>query len=628
MKRTNSWLMTRIAGPIGFALSLGVQAGPVPVSPTAPPALTRPIALPTVPQAIPVAQPVTTQPVVAPGAVQPAGTAFGRPLPGPPEMWVFAHPVATVTGPTSVELRWQLREGATGYRVWRNNVPIADLKAETTAQAFVDAKLAPGFSNTYKVWAMQAGRRATEDPLGVLLEESGPAYASTPAPSLALPHVAPTKITATGVASGSSHAVQLSWIAAAGADGYFVSRDGNTVSGLVKGTSFTDGGVPDGSHFYFVRSVYPTQSGITQSSTFDMSAATLSNPVHIRFGALNVVALGDSVMWGQGLADFPGMPPHKFTSSVRDWLMGAMGRPVMLNSFAHSGATVTPGNAAQELRILKGEVPSSFPSVGQQAMINAPGELARLGINLNDVDLVLVDGCTNDVGITTILSPGVSDTTIANATTQACSSVAKLLLDIHAKYPYAAIVLTGYFPIVGQSSDIHQVGALAVSVGAIVGPAATMLVGAPLDPATAIVGLGITYEVLRQQLIGHSNTYIATSNAALTMAAATVNSQLRGGWVTFVSPPFKDFNTYSAPASWLWNVPSGVTGRDEAYAQRLQDCSAAMLPTTGEQAKCVIASIGHPNVMGARVYADSIIAALPKFLPQWMQTFSVVQTAP
>jgi hypothetical protein len=300
----------------------------------------------------------------------------------------------------------------------------------------------------------------------------------------------------------------------------------------------------------------------------------------------------------------------------------------MLYPFAHSGATVTPGTAIQELPILPGEVPSSFPSVGQQAMINAPSALANAGVNLNDVDLVLVNGCTNDVGIATILSPEVSDTVIANTTMKACSSVAKLLLDIHAKYPYAAIVLTGYFPIVTPSSDIHQLGPLAVSVGAIVGPAAAMLVGVPLDPATTIVGLGISYEILRQQLIGHSNTYIATSNAALTMAAATVNSQLRGGWVTFVSPPFTDLTSYSAPASWLWPVPSGVTGRDEAYADRLQACSAAMLPTTGEQAKCVIASIGHPNVMGARAYATAITAVLPKFLPQWQLSFAGVQHAP
>jgi hypothetical protein len=536
-------------------------------------------------------------------------------------MWVFANPVAKVLNPTSVELRWQSREGATGYRVWRNGVPITDLPAQPAAQSFVDAMLVPGFANTYKVWAMQAGRTRTRDPLGILLEESGPAYASSPAPaSAAAPaHVAPTNIKATIGAQGANNIVQLSWSAAAGAQGYLVFRDGTMLSSSVTGTSYNDSGLPDGSHTYSLQSFYPAADG----KSFDMSANTRSKPVRIRLGSLNVVAVGDSIMWGQGLAD-----PHKFTSIVRDWLQTRMGIPVMLNAFAHSGAIVMPGSGAQEAVILPGEVPSSFPTVGRQALSNAPARLASLGVSLNDVDLVLVDGCTNDIGITTILSPSKSDAEIANTTMKSCSSVTQLLTDIHAKYPNAAIVLTGYCPIVTPSSNIHAVGALAVSVGAIVGPAAAALVGVPLDPLSVVVGLGVTYEVLRQTLIGHSNTYIGTSNAVLAMAAATVNSQLRGGWVTFVSPPFSDVNAYTSPVSWLWPIPSAATGTDEVYAQRQQDCAAAMLPSDGDKAKCVIASIGHPNILGAKAYADAITMVLPKFLPQWKQTLSAVQTAP
>ncbi len=540
-------------------------------------------------------------------------------------MWVFAKPVAKVLSPSSVELRWQAREGATGYRVWRNDVAIVDVPAQPAAQSFVDAMLVPGFTNTYKVWAMQAGKIRTRDPLGILLEESGPAYASSPAPAsaVALPHVAPTNIKATIVASGANNVVQLSWNAAAGAQAYFVFRDGTMLSSSVTGTSYNDGGPPNGSHTYSLQSFYPAADG----KSFDMSANTRSKPVRIRLGSLNVVAVGDSVMWGQGLADLPGNP-HKFTSIVRDWLQTRMGTPVMLNAFAHSGAIVAPGSATQEAMILPGEVPSSFPTVGRQALANAPATLAGFGVSLNDVDLVLVDGCTNDVGITTILNPSIWDSEIANTTMKSCSSVTKLLTDIHTTYPNAAIVLTGYFPIVTPSSNIHAVGALAVSVGAIVGPAAAALAGVPLDPLSVVVGLGITYEVLRQTLIGHSNTYIATSNAALSMAAATVNSQLRGSWVTFVSPPFSDVNAYASPVSWLWPVPSAVTGTDEVYVQRQQACAAAMLPSGGDQAKCVIASIGHPNILGAKAYADAITMVLPTFLPQWKQTLSVVQTAP
>ena len=621
MKHGNTLLNARIAGLLGLFLSMGVLAGPPPESPTAPPTLTRPV----VPEVVQPAAPSATQPIVMPGTVQPVGTAISKPLPGPPVIWVFANPVAKVLGPTSVELAWRAREGATGYRVWRNGVAIVDIPAQPASQSIVDTMLVPVFANTYKVWAMQAGRTRTRDPLGILLEESGPAYASSSAPpSAAAPaHMAPTNIKATIVAAGANNVVQLTWNAAAGAQAYFMFRDGTLLSSSVTGTSYNDSGLPDGSHTYSLQSFYPTADG----KSFDMSANTRSKPVRIRIGPLNVVAVGDSVMWGQGLADLPGNP-HKFTTIVHDWLQTRMGTPVMLNAFAHSGAIVTPGTQVQEAMILPGEIPSSFPTVGRQALSIAPAALARLGVTLNDVDLVLVDGCTNDIGITTILNPSIADSEIANTTMKFCSSVTKLLVDIHTTYPNAAIVVTGYFPIVTPSSDIHAVGALAVSVGAIVGPAAAALAGVPLDPVSVIVGLGITYEVLRQTLIGHSNTYIGTSNAALSMAAATVNAQLRGGWVTFVSPPFSDVNAYSSPVSWLWPIPSAVTGRDEVYAQRQQDCAAAMLPSDGDNAKCVIASIGHPNILGAKAYADAITMVLPKFLPQWKQTLSIVQTAP
>ena len=37
--------------------------------------------------------------------------------------------------------------------------------------------------------------------------------------------------------------------------------------------------------------------------------------------ALRMVVLGDSIMWGQGLAE-----PDKFSARVRSWLEGAVGR--------------------------------------------------------------------------------------------------------------------------------------------------------------------------------------------------------------------------------------------------------------------------------------------------------------
>ena len=62
-----------------------------------------------------------------------------------------------------------------------------------------------------------------------------------------------------------------------------------------------------------------------------------SKEVTMRVGPFVVVALGDSVMWGQGLADAPGSS-HKFAPKVRDWLSSRTGKDVQLISLAHSAA--------------------------------------------------------------------------------------------------------------------------------------------------------------------------------------------------------------------------------------------------------------------------------------------------
>jgi hypothetical protein len=615
------------AAVLCMAWGLPAAAGSGLTAPTAPPPLTQPIGSPAV-QPLPPTQPVQsgTMPVVipggpiAPGSIQRSPIAV-QPIPTAPAIWQFANPVAVVIAPTTVEVRWATRPGATGYRIWRNGVAIANVPALPSAQVFDDAGLAPVFANTYKVWAMQAGKMPTKDPLGTLLEESNLAYANSPAPVSQTPaHVRPTGITATIIAAGATNVVRVTWHAAPGAAGYFVSRDGNVFGGMQTGTTLDDSGVPNGGHFYFVQSVYPKQGG-----GFDLAASTVSSPVRIRLGPLNMIAVGDSIMWGQGLADMPGRP-HKFTSLVRDWVQTAMGKQVTLMPFAHSGAIITPGNLVEEGTVLPGgEAPSSFPTVGRQALTDAVTALTRSGIRPEDVDLVLVDGCVNDIGITTVLDPSKSDDDIAGTTMRICGGMAKLLSDIHGKYPNAKIILTGYFPIVSTSSDLTAVVGLVAATGVVLSAAVAGPLGIPLDPATGTIVASLT---LRSILINHSGTFLGTSNAALAMAANTANGNSRSNWVTFVTPGFQANNAYAAPNSWLWLVPTGLFPKDEVFSQRQQLCSMLKNTSGTDLARCVEASMGHPNVMGAQAYADAITAALATSVPTWQQIHATVQQAP
>ena len=75
-------------------------------------------------------------------------------------------------------------------------------------------------------------------------------------------------------------------------------------------------------------------------------------------------------------------------------------------------------------------------------------------------------------------------------------------------------------------------------------------------------------------------------------------------------------------------MPSGPFPKDEAYAGRLPLCIAVTWLDALNRALCVKASMGHPNVLGAKAYADAITAALAADLPAWKQRHAAVQHAP
>jgi hypothetical protein len=141
-----------------------------------------------------------------------------------------------------------------------------------------------------------------------------------------------------------------------------------------------------------------------------------------------ILALGDSVMWGQGLAS-----QHKFVQLVADYLTG-QGRQVVVGALAHSGAVVcldpTPPAAFQPL--LFGELPRSFPSIASQLAIAAQTAGYGSFLHANDwdsrswkafkadlqrqiagywppagsqPDLILCDGGINDLGALQIVIP-------------------------------------------------------------------------------------------------------------------------------------------------------------------------------------------------------------------------------
>ncbi len=316
----------------------------------------------------------------------------------------------------------------------------------------------------------------------------------------------------------------------------------------------------------------------------------------------NMICLGDSVMWGQGLQE-----SSKFATQVRTWLERQLpGRTVNSFMYARSGATITRDPKFDESRIQPwmndralGEVPCSWPYVERQVGV-ARDDLTSLGITADSVDLVLLDGGANDVGITTILNPlGLMDLpSLRNSAAQLCGRpMTRLLPQVQAAFPKAKILVTGYYPIVSDQSDLTAIG---------------LLLALLFTPGGFLATIP-----LRGRLTQQSNTWYDASNENLSAAVAALNRTVSPDPMyntpvaTFARIPWAPRNAYAAPETRLWLV--GLPN-DEVYFERRAACQ-----TGGKlaDALCLDAKMGHPNPAGARAYASACTAHLNPYLNEW-----------
>jgi hypothetical protein len=340
----------------------------------------------------------------------------------------------------------------------------------------------------------------------------------------------------------------------------------------------------------------------------------IAAPIRTSF---NMITLGDSIMWGQGLPE-----SMKFRTLVQNWLQAQFGSTRTVKQWptrAHSGAQIfVDGSEADTITNLPGEIPSGHPSVKMQVDLTA-SDLIQAGIRLNDVDLVLLDGGINDVGVLNILLPTNSTGSVKQMTDQNCVvRMAQLLPRVMGMFPNAAIVVTGYFPIASANSDLAALAALTAALGAEAGT--TVGGGAFGGAAGFVVGA-----VGRDQMVNNSTTWNSEAQFGLMNLVNSTNQPSMGHpRLALAWPKFGPDNCFAAPNSYLFNLApfNGLAG-DEAEGlagvhepppnsvndvawTRAHECMAANRPSP----KCNDACMGHPNPLGAQVYADAIIQQL------------------
>lgn len=335
---------------------------------------------------------------------------------------------------------------------------------------------------------------------------------------------------------------------------------------------------------------------------------------------LNLLVLGDSISWGQGLKD-----EHKAWYLVKTWLHQITGRDVHERIEAHSGAVIgSVGDPRSNAVVpLDGELSRGLPSVNDQV-----DDALKSYADPAQVDLVLVDGCINDVDSRRLLNAATTPEGIRDFAQLKCGPPVEALLGrITTSFPNAHVIVTGYYPIISEkTANDFFIRALAKRFY-------TPEAGVP----------AISDKELRARLIAISKAWYQASNQMLAAATLKVDAQLRARGsrqrVLFAEVVFLPEHSFAAGQSRLWGFDASalrkllviltlgrvtLKANDEKKNQRSAICSEVFKGVPGETEdeklaregrimRCRVAAIGHPNRKGAVMYSEAIGAKL-KFL--------------
>jgi lysophospholipase L1-like esterase len=333
-----------------------------------------------------------------------------------------------------------------------------------------------------------------------------------------------------------------------------------------------------------------------------------SNAVSIRPNTFNIIVLGDSVSWGQGLRE-----NEKFHSIISEYVRTS-GSNVLVDKqvLAHSGGKIGV-NITRTQGPIHGEIPTAYPTILQQ--VNN-----WLG-NPELVDLILVSGGINDVGIFSLFNPDpFGYDAFRNQIRKSCHDDMRVLLQkIKNKFtnPETKIIVTGYYRIASEDSDFTKV-AIALCILGLALSAATI----PFTAVFACLTAATLAVAARAILINKSRIFQREANNDLREAVDSINfeeglqSKNFSSRIFFVDPQFGPRNSIFGPEHLVYglqippsNFPIDLSpfAEDSLKWYRRDRCNEA-----GSRAPsyCKIASVGHPNPAGARRYADSIIPVI------------------
>jgi hypothetical protein len=370
--------------------------------------------------------------------------------------------------------------------------------------------------------------------------------------------------------------------------------------------------------------------------TLEQLSAASAGPALSKNNPPSFLTVGDSLMWGQGLR-----PEHRFRELVRTRIARDHGVVTEL-AMARSGALLQTEKCPKDATLHDGiikpdvslepwyspenfarEIPNDAMSIQQQ--LDTAKEIIEKKCEpgaSKRVRWILLDGGINDIGVDNILRPLRAEhdgylmrcwpTWLLNESVHIEELMSITLEKALKNFPEAAIVVNGCFPIFSYYS-VASVTKMQ-SVGLLYG----------------ILNLILTSPIGLDLLANVSTAWQASSSHHLKRAIRRVlrTQEHAGRIVLFARSNIEGPHSLFGPSTWLWGYDSipetvpqnaaewiqwlcGATPEDEVIKERISQCNAHE-PDIQKCIKCRLASIGHPNVLGAIDYANSIIDVMER----------------
>lgn len=318
-----------------------------------------------------------------------------------------------------------------------------------------------------------------------------------------------------------------------------------------------------------------------------------------------MLVLGDSVMWGQGLRE-----EEKYYTKVKEALeREVVCRRVNLRVLAHSEATILPKH--KFCPDAPGEVPARRPTINAEVEL-AVQDYAGAGVPRESVGLIVMDGGINDVRVARIINPFTSDDEIVRLARKSCGeAMSDLLKTVLQTFPAAVVVVPGYFPILSEQTDPNTMRDLIAAFFGLDQGAKMML-----KVQSQMAKRGPDWFLKRQAAL--SALWYTESDKNFQRAVDEANAdeaKRRGGGRTrayFAHIPFAPDESYGAPNAALWKIAGSAPGGgfrsdDQMYEPRQPQCDAYE-PDPIRLLVCKAAGTGHPNLRGEAKYTEAILA--------------------